>query len=180
MKVFVKKEKFGFTYKIEGNQGFRYFTGDINTRVQMIEYFEQGRHSSTKGKYNTPDIVFCNQQGTPAVHYKIVEGKTFVGQKYAIVDHDEQKKFLFESNEVVSNEDNLEFLRGHSTRQQDQEADKLETDLERIKYYLKNVAEETKVDYKQFLDEKMTADVLKDLCIKNAATYELPAEIIFE
>ena len=53
-------------------------------------------------------------------------------------------------------------------------------DQERIKYYLNNCADETRLRYKQFIDSAMTTDVIKDLCNKNVSDYNLPAEVIFE
>lgn len=175
MKAFIRKNKFGFQYRIEGNTGFNYFPDDVKlTPEGMKAYFQRGGRDE-------PDLVFCNQAGIPAVHYKIVKGKTFAGQKYAIVDHDEKKIFLFDANEICTAEEKITFLKDHSTRQQDLEADKIEDLNERINFYLSNCVEETKKEFKQMIEEKITPKVLKELCEVNAAGYDpsLPAEVEF-
>jgi len=73
--------------------------------------------------------------------------------------------------------DKLDFFRDHSTRVQDIEANKLETDQDRIKFYLNNCADETKVQYKEFIDSALTSDVLKQQCELNAKGFGLPAEV---
>ena len=103
MKVKVKSSKYGFMYQVENDRGYNYFPDGVTSIEQMQQYFRNGGHSDTKGTFNTPDIVFCNQAGKESKIYSIIEGKTFAGQRYAIVDHDEQKKILF--NDIVPDAD---------------------------------------------------------------------------
>lgn len=158
-----------FEYKSEGGGSFQIFPDWVNSTDKIKQYF-------VEQKRDTPDIIFCNQEGKPAKLYTIKTGEKFAGSMFATVDF--EKKFLFEAELFVPDAEKLSFLQDHVTKDQGQEASKL-TDQERIKYYLSNVTDETKVQYKQFINEKMTPDVLRDLCINNAKTYGLQAEIEF-
>ena len=167
MKTFIKKTEFGFQYRIEGNAGFNYFPDDVKlTPEGMKAYFQRGGR-------NEPEIVFCNQAGQPAKLYTIKPGEKLAGQRIAIVDYD--KKFIFD--DVTSDAEKLEFLRYHLP--EDPEVEKLESDHDKVISYLKNADEEIKNAFKNMIADKLTPEVMKDLCIKNAATYELPGEVEF-
>lgn len=174
MKVFIKKEKYGFTYKIEGSQGFKYFADGINTKDQMIEYFKQGRHASTKGYFNNPDIIFCNQAGQQSKLYSIKPGEKLAGQRVATVDY--EKKFVFD--DITTDADKLEFLRFHLP--EDSEAEKLESDHDKVVSYLNNANEEIKTLFKSMINDKLTPEEMIRQCEQNAKEcYNLPAEIEF-
>jgi pectin methylesterase-like acyl-CoA thioesterase len=174
MKILVKHTDFGFQYQTEGSKGFKYFADGVNTIEQVKQYFMNGRHASG-GQYNEPEIVFCNQEGKPAKLYTIKTGEKYAGSMFATVDY--SKRFLLDSNDFVPDSEKLEFFLNHSSMKQDQEASKIESDSDKVKFYLNNVTEETKFLYKNFLNEKMTPDVLKELCENNAKSYGLPASI---
>jgi hypothetical protein len=176
MKVKVRNSKYGCQYQIENDRGFTYFPNGVTTIPAMKHYFVNGGHMSIKGSFDEPDIVFCNQAGQPAKLYTIRSGEKLLGQRIATVDYD--KKFIFV--DITTDADKLDFLRNHSTRVQDQEADRLETDQEKIKFYLNNCTEETKLQFKELIDSALTSDVLKQQCEENAKGYNLPAEVIFE
>jgi hypothetical protein len=169
MKVYVRKNKFGFQYQKEGDTSWTYFPDNIEkTAGSMKEYFQRNTRDPR-------EIVFCNPEGKPAKLYTIKTSEKFGGHKFATVDF--EKKFIFEADLFVPDAEKLEFLQDHSSMNQDQEASKLENTQDKIKFYLNNVNEETKVLYKNFLNEKMTPDVLREICTNNAKTYSLPAEV---
>jgi hypothetical protein len=157
-----------FEYKSEGGGSFQIFPDWVNSTDKIKQYF-------VEQKRDTPDIIFCNQEGQPAKLYNIKLDEKFAGHQFAMVDF--EKKFLFEAEFFVPDAEKLNFLQDHSSMKQDQEAIKIENDSEKIKYYLNSVSDETKFLYQNFLAEKMTPDVLKELCENNARTYGLPAEI---
>ena len=166
MKTFIKKTKFGFQYRIEGNTGFNYFPDDVKlTPEGMKAYFQRGGR-------NEPEIVFCNQAGQPAKLYTIKPGEKIAGQRIATVDND--KKFIF--NDVTTDVEKLEFLRYYLS--EDAEAEKLESDHDKVTAYLKNADEGIKNSFKNMISDKLTPEVMKQQCEKNAKDcYQLPAEI---
>ena len=179
MKILIRKNrKYGhFEYKSEGDQGFKIIPSWVDSKLKIIQWYMAGGHADRSGQWDRPQLVFCNEQGTPVVHYTIKSGEKYAGHQFAIVDHDPDKKFLFDSSEVVPVEERLEWLLKQSTYTQDQEANKLESDADKVKLYLSTFTEETKLQYKQFLDERMTPEAIQSLCAENAKTYELPAEV---
>lgn len=171
MKAFIKKTQFGFQYRKEGDTMWTYFPDNVKLTPEGMKTYLQ------RGSRDEPDLIYANKAGQSCKHYSIKPGERYGGHLFATVDGGE--KFLFDTSEFVPDADKLDFLKNHSTRQQDLEADKIENLNERVKYYLSLCADETKAEFKQFIDEKMTPDVLRELCANNAKTYELPAEIEF-
>jgi hypothetical protein len=169
MKVFIKKTEFGFQYQTEGNKGFNYFNNGINTREDMLRFFKQ--------RFDTTELIFVNKEGKPVKYYTIKKGETLLGHPFAMVDY--EKQFLIEPDMFVTDAEKLDFLQNHSSMKMDIEAGKLTTDQEKIKYYLNVIPDETKEIYKTFLNEKLSPDVLRELCENNAKTYSLPAEVEF-
>jgi hypothetical protein len=173
-----KNQKYGhFEYKFEGDKGFRIIPSWVDSKEKIIQWYTAGGHTGTHGQYDLPEVVFCNEKGIPAVHYRIKLNEMLAGHKFAMVDYD--KQFLIEPDMFVPDAEKLEFLQDHSSVKMDQEASKLTTDQEKIMYYLNVIPDETKEIYKTFLNEKLTPDVIKEICTNNARTYSLPAEVEF-
>ena len=171
MKVFIKKTQFGFQHRKEGDTAWTYFPNDVNkTSEGMKEYFQRNTRDPR-------EIIFCNPEGMPAKLYSVKLNETLAGHKFATVDYD--KQFLIEPDMFVTDAEKLDFLQNHSSMKMDQEANKLTTDQEKIKYYLSNVDDLTKEQFKAYLNEKLTPDVIKEICVNNAKTYSLPAEVEF-
>ena len=176
MKALIRKNKFGYQYRFEGDSGFKYFADNVTTKEEMQQYFVNGKHATSGGTFNAPDIVFVNEQNTPAKTYQVIPDKRILGMRYATLDHTD-KMLCFEYNDVIPPETSIHFFQGHTTSIQDAEADKMESDQAKIKYYLSVVADSTKEAYQQIYDEHLTESVIKELCDKNAKTFELPAEV---
>lgn len=166
----IKKSKYGLMYQLDNDRGFTYFPDAVSTPEQMKAYFRNGGHQGIKGTFDEPDLQFVSDSGQPAVAYTVIKDKTFIGQRYAIVNHDENKKFVFP--DAVTDAEKLDFLKSYSTRLQDNEADKFATDQERIKYYLGNCAESTKAEYNEFIHSALTPEKIRDICEANAKTYD--------
>jgi hypothetical protein len=167
-KVFVKKNEFGFSYQVEGNKGYYYFPNSVNSRDSLLLYLA--------GKYDDIDLQFVNQAGKPAKVYSFKSGKTS-----AIVDFDPASLIPFDNSDRMTETEKLEFLQSHCTPEINTDAEKIEADNERIKYYLNKVSDDVRMEYKKLLDERMTPEYLKQLCERHASTkFNLPAEVIFE
>lgn len=165
MKAYIRKNKFGFQFRLEGNTGFNYFPDDVKlTPEGMKAYFQRGGR-------NEPELIYVNQAGQPAKLYTIKPGEKLAGQRIATVDND--KKFVFD--DVTSDAEKLEFLRYHLP--EDPEAEKLESDHDKVISYLKNADEEIRSAFKNMINDKLTPEVMKELCVNNAKTYGLPAEV---
>jgi len=163
MKVFFRKTDFGFQYQKEGDTAWTYFPNGINTIYDVRTYFQDN------------DIVFVNQQGVPAKLYIIKPGEKIAGQRIATVDHG--RKFVFD--DITTDAEKLEFLRYHIP--EDNEVEALEIDKDKVTAYLKKADEELKKALKNMIADKLTPEVIKELCEKNSRDcYQLPAEVIFE
>jgi hypothetical protein len=178
MKVKIKKSKYGFQYCLFNDTAYHFFPDNITTIEQMKSYFINGDHSDTKGIHNEPELVFVDQENREVKHYSINRNQRYVGNMFAIVDHD--GKFLFE--QVADINDQLQFLKDKSSQEVNAEADNILDAKERIKYYLKNITPEVKTEFQNYLDAQMTDEVLKEQCIQNAKTYgdNMTAVIEFE
>jgi hypothetical protein len=165
-KVFIKKSEFGFQYQIEGGRGFNYFHDGIDSREAIIRYFQE-RHDDTI-------IVWVNKAGEQAKIYTIKPGEKLAGQRIATVDYD--KKFVFD--DITTDLEKLEFLKFHLP--EDPEVERLESEKDKVTGYLQNADEGTKTALKQMIADKLTPEVMRQQCEKNAEGYGLPAEIEFE
>jgi hypothetical protein len=174
MKVKVKHSKYGLLYCLDNDTKYSYFPNNITSIAEMKRFFVNGGHSDTRGTFNTPDIVFVNQAGQEAKLYTIKPGEKLAGQRIATVDLD--KKYIFD--DITTDAEKLEFLRFHLP--EDIETEKLESDKDKVTAYFQSADEGTKTAFKQMISDKLTPEVMKDLCEQNAKTYNLAAEIIFE
>jgi hypothetical protein len=175
MKVLIKQTQYGWQYKCEGDTMFKYFADNVQTREQMLNYFRQGKHTSSGRSFNEPELLFANQQGAPAKLYQIKKGEKMVtGELVARVDLD--KMFLFD--DVCTDADKLEFLRHYLP--EDNEAESFESDKDKINSYLQIADAELKTAYKKFINDKLTPEAMRKQCEQNAAGYGLSAEIIFD
>lgn len=168
-KIFIKQTKYGFSYQPEGDSGYRYFPDKVTSRKNIEQYL--------RGVYDEIELQYVNRAGQPAKIYTIKSGERFAGSMFATVDYD--KQFLL--NADVPETEQLDWLKGFSSYTQDNEADKLESDKEKIKFYLNNLGADVKTQYQQFLDDKLTPEIIRGLCKKNALLYDppLPAEVEF-
>lgn len=165
-KVFIKKNEFGFSYQTEGDRGYRYFPDPVNNRQTIENYL--------RSLYNAVDLQFVNQAGQPAKLYTIKSGEKIAGERVATVDFD--RKFVF--NDVTSDAEKLEFLRFHLP--EDPEVEGLESDHDKVMSYLQQADEGLKSDYKIMIAEKLTPEVMKIQCEKNALSFgDFKAEVVF-
>jgi len=54
----VRKTAYGHQYRVIGDGGWRYFTDDVKTTDQMVDFFMKGRHLKLAGKVcDKPNLI---------------------------------------------------------------------------------------------------------------------------
>jgi hypothetical protein len=171
-RILLKQSKFGIVYRNETDTKFSFFPDYVKNLGDINRFF------AISG-IDPPLLQWVNQANEPCKLYKVDLSKKFLGQPFAVVDQDEHQNFPFTS--PVSDEEKIEFLKDHTTRQQDQVAEKIGNTTAKLQYLLDVCDEGTKAAFLQMLNEAITPEVIIHQCEDNARGYGgLKAEVSFE
>lgn len=159
--ITVSKDQFGLIYKSEVNSAsWQRFPDGVTTPEQINNYFTNG------GRYDKPQIIFYGDKEGQKKLYQIIKK----GDKVtALVDF--EKILSFADSDFMTINEQLEFLQQKAPTEVTREAEQLETDKEKFRYYLENAEPDIKVELQNRINERMTETRIKELCQAHAKEY---------
>lgn len=158
MNIKVRKDAYGLQYSTDLLGGWNYFPDGITDKQSILNFFS---------RYDNPhQLSFVDNTDKPAVYYKVQRN-----EKQAICNFDPSTRIVFEPPDIVPISEQIEFFKIHSSREDDLEADKLETDRERMNLYKKNADTKTLRGLDALVNEKYTDAAIKKVCQDHAQKF---------
>ena len=159
--ITVAKDQFGMIYKSEFNSAsWERFPDDVTTPEQIENFFTQN------GKYDKPQLIFSGDKSGSKKLYQV----TRKGNKItALVDF--QNILSFAASDFMSFSEQIEFLQQKATTEVTREAEQLETDKEKFRYYLENANQDCIDELRIRINETMTDSKITELRKLHAKEY---------
>jgi len=164
--VYVRQGRFSLEFKTELNSSsWRLLPQDIKDAQSIKRFFEQGKDQRIQGRFDTPSLVFFDNDNRPTVYYHVTRDKRL------IANFDPGKQVMLDPDHFRPTGDQIEYLRSRSDEVTIEEGGKMETLAEERDYLLSKAPPETLKGFNEFIKEGMTPESIKDFCSSHARTY---------
>ena len=158
--VTVTKDAFGLMYKSEVNSAlWQRFPDGIKTQSDIVNYITNG------GKWDTQIVFIGDKSGDKKLYQVTRKGNKIT----ALVDF--QNILSFAASDFMSFSEQIEFLQQKATTEVTREAEQLETDKEKFRYYLENANQDCIDELRIRINETMTDSKITELCKLHAKEY---------
>lgn len=157
----ITKDTFHFCYREPGSATWNYFPDNVKNQTDMLNFFTQN------GRLDTPELIFQgNKTGEKGKLYQICRTGNLIE---AWVDF--YKKLTFEPEQFMAVPEQIAFLQQKATTEVTREAEQLETEKDKLRYYLENADPDIKAELQNRINERMTETRIMELCQAHAKEY---------